>query len=374
PLVVPPHGSLEVDVVDADGKLVLSPTEVVIRRERDARIWSITWLNSDLGTWRKTTKEGSAIFDVVGLDAALELEDEDGRTWRSKDDPSNPFDQRGSIPPLLVAGERRVVTLGIDPGLREVEIRGRVVEASGGATARRELSIELFVLEHANQDGKASHSWAFGKADCAADGSFTAPLRIDEKERGRALLLVLDHEAGRRDRDSIVGVWSLPIEKVEAWQGGDLGEVRFEAPPVLVSGRVVGADGTPIEGLNVVADCDQDALARDPAVPAWWGSGHRNPSSSSARDGRFTIRGFPGSQKWTVTAWNDEFRSAEDIPIAPVASDLDLRCVRGRNYEGAIGGQVAGRLMLDPDVPRGTLEVNIDAPRSNGERGFRLEG
>jgi hypothetical protein len=375
PLEIPPHGSLEVRIVDRSGAIVARPVGVEVRRDRYADPWSIWWLNSDLGTWTKRTESGIARFDIVGLDAALTLTDEDRSESVACDEHLHALDRRGHVPPLEKAGQRLSLTLlAADSPLHEVRVRGRAVDPGGNPLVRRNLSVDFCWFEESDDPGSRNPKWRRLDALSGADGSFESTLRLPERAIHRAFLVIGDSgPLGRR--------WYAPraakyfdIEAIEVWKGGDLGDVPLAPLELLVSGRTVDSEGNAIADLGVTLDTDEKALEQDDSLPSWWTALYHRPGTRSDRDGRFEIRGFGSKHAWKLTARGDEAQTMVAFPIDHGGTDSTVTCARGTlpEHSGCFG-QIAGSLLLDPGVPTSIIDVSLDPRDEVQNYTYRLD-
>jgi hypothetical protein len=372
-LSIPAHGSLEVRVVDTSGRTVKGNATVRVERDRSEPIFSRGWQNSDLGTWKRTTVDGVALFDIVGLGAELVLTDESGRSWRDQDPPPNPFDQVGALPALTRPGERRVATIAAtEPPQREVLLRGRALGPEG-VLSKRLLCVDFHVGEKAA--GGREGFWRRSDVESDADGAFESVLRFPAAASGRAYLVIGDCGSPAEIGESPRAARCFEIEHVEAWNGFPSTDVVLETLPLLAAGRVVGDGGEPIARANVYLQCDDGALSGDASVPEWWARLYERTLAHTDRSGHFELRGFGRTQMRKLATRHGEFAGFEEITVRPGTEDLVLRLERGGAQDGqGPYGAIAGSLLLDPGVPRSAVGVSILAKGTEGRDSWQLDG
>lgn len=133
----------------------------------------------------------------------------------------------------------------------------------------------------------------------------------------------------------------------------DLGDVRLGGGAVLASGRVVRADGSPVEGAAVVAI----PLERDAPGNSIVG----DLRATSGPDGSFAITGGAASKRYRLLAQAANLRLRAAAEVAFGAADVRLEM----DGAGAIAGSV--RPLAGMDLPRVSARrdppvVEIDDP------------
>jgi len=217
-------------------------------------------------------------------------------------------------------------------------LRARLVDERGAVLAERDVNC-IYMASHAlNPDMLDSEQ----RSD--AQGYVRFPLGADRAQGERRTLefTVEESDANRR---------SARIELAPAYAPGehDLGEVRLALPPCVVAGRVLNAQGEPVEGADVSASCVEP-------------SGDSSAKVRSRNDGTFEVRASWECAELHVNA-------ASSTALAPTA-----RVGRGaRDVELVLreSGWIDGKLLLDAGLARRRLRVHArpaDLDPSRDER------
>ncbi len=364
-LPLPPHGAYEVQVVDGSGELVQRPVGVTFSTNEFSQL---ELPGPYFGGSRQTlrTHDGIVRIEPIGLGLSVRLGLEKPRPPGANGITSTLIDGGGVLEGLDHAGEVRVVTLVAPDGARsngEVVVRGRVVDEQLGPLARHAL--EIVVLDCTNGDRLAGHADRGGFIESDDEALFVAQLELDEPLPEEAKLFVFDHGAIEADSRAQVAVGSSPIAKGAKWRGGEVGEITLTPLPILLSGQVVDAEGAPLPGLLVEVACDRDAFKADATIPGWWKQRYSHNGQPCDPAGRFEIRGFAGAQAWTVQSWQvgGGYPLSGRSPIVPGTRDVVLKRELGIDEPMSDEeGGIAGLLLLDPEVPRSVIKVELEPP------------
>ncbi len=289
-LVLPPTGSLRVDL-DQRGAVPVRAAQVSVEEigltEDERRLVSAQGI---------AMQEGSARFPLVGLHLRLKVTVRIAGASQAR-----VVEVAG---PIGAGEERRVVV----PVIGDANvIAARLLDPDG-----KPLFTESFALRvRAQQGGTSNESSTMIESDADARVRIGQEDKLDD---GAERSLELRHH--KRDL-------SVTIQVAKPWPKGetDLGDLRMEAAPLLVSGLVVDGDDKPIADADVSVDEVDDASAR------------------TAADGSFTIRSRSPVTATTLHASARAFLPSGAIKIAAGTRDLRVR------LGGA--GVLQGELLLD---------------------------
>ncbi len=359
-LELPPTATLEVEVVDRAGKRIDVTREVVVTVDPRRPLCSKQWLNSDLGTWSRTTVGGVARFERIGLAAPLNLESGGFFPVVPDGEEPDPDDQRGDLSDLVQAGTttRRMVVQY--QTCRSLLVRGRCIDAAGEPLRGRQL--RWFLTEPVSGDSRLIGGWRDVEGACDADGRFEQELVIDATAKGPGELVLLDLgaecgsiERGERDPAAFV---TVPIDELSTARSRELGDVAFTRMPLLARVRVVDEEGAPLAGAKVSLEADRDELEANQARPWWWSSAWQ--TFRTGPDGRCEFRGFAPELSRSVAASAFGRRQLlfqrADSPTAELIVPLSIGASRPK--DGAVG-HLVGRLLLADDVPRSALRIGL---------------
>jgi hypothetical protein len=211
-------------------------------------------------------------------------------------------------------------------------VRLRLLDGEGAPLARRTVSAQLQEDEHSLEFQLESDDQGRVLVDLRATADPIA-------ERTLALSLpALDGAPGGR------AMLRLPDGLAAGLN--DLGDLAFDAERPLVAGRVVGADGEPVAGIEIHVvslqsyDGERTWIEELPVA------------GNSGVDGTFVVHGADPGTLLRVTAQIEGQRSA---PVDCAAGSLDLVLELVRT------GWIAGRVRLDDGVDPGLLSVRVRA-------------
>lgn len=332
---LPAGGSVDVDVLDLEGRLVQEPCEVKLglvwpgepRELSPFRHASRTYLE-------RTTETGRASFAFVALGAELELlvQREEGSA-----------EVREYLPGPRLAGEHltHAVVLGSQHPLLEF----RVLDPAGAPLVEAPLELELLAASVNLSENETP------KATTDAEGRFRLELAHVYREGDLVHLLVHAREgalAGERDL-------SRPFERGLV----PMGNLVLHPAPRLLAGRVLDAAGVPVEGARVRFETPVSEDPRDPDSPVWYWTA-LGPERVTDAQGAFELRALSLARRVRASASHGTARSA---PLETDAGAVGVELV-------LLGtGALAGRVWLDPGVPAELLEVRAFDRPASGEEG-----
>jgi hypothetical protein len=219
----------------------------------------------------------------------------------------------------LVAAPRAFPAAREDRGQQTtVEFVGRAVDAEGAPLARVPL---LLTLTHRVEDGH---------------GSIAKAVRTDREGHFRWVASDLPAELDGCVVRATIGRRTLRGSARFSTREGtvDLGDVRLEPVPLLVSGRILDPDGRAVARARVVV-----TRASEGSNPLAWSA-----EEVTGRDGRFFVEAdlCDGDEEFEVAITAPEYRSVRRR-IA-VGEDLgELRLVRTRPFEARLDLPVAAQ-------------------------------
>jgi len=330
-LVVPPTGRLAIDVRDELGR--------PLDGER-VRLQAIpAGVGFPLATRSMTTADalsvdGVAEFPRVGLGlaigATLEPAVGPGRTGRARaetsiDGPTEPGELVRAT--LAYAGDAAVLV-------------GRLVDVDGTPLEPGSVRIDLTVRdasfgEEINAGMAEARIDADGRFRAAPDEMTAVRSPVEARGPGRVLLRV----PATGGEDTLAG--SVPLTFPLPRGLTDVGDVVVALPPAAFQGRVVDADGAPIEGARVFASRLEDGRTS-------WVTG---AETNSRGDGAFALRAdlAPGSYRLHASAKG--YLLADPTPAKVGATGIDV--------EMLASGSVAGRVTVADGVPVERLRVEV---------------
>jgi len=369
-LRLPPFGSVEVAVHDADG----APTDAAIAV---ALFWRTPGSEEPwdrIGTPRAHARGGRARLPIVPLGKELLL--------RSSGSPG-----RQAGPDVVVPGPRRdgeVVRAAVRLGAPRTFLVGRVVDERGEPVTRPVAMAVAFLPADAPADfvpERGTLTWRRQEID--AEGRFRMAVTGSAAGPDRRPVLLADHAV---EGSEVVLAARAPLpHALPPGQDVDIGTLvlrpKAEERP-LCSGRVVDGAGKPVDGARVSAGFwDRDG--------GRWVALHRQPVRTD-RDGRFTVRTTiaPPEEFWVSATVRDLVPAR--LATHPGAGDLLLVLARGGSLRARIAApagfplhllvgrivdpqgrtrepdQFAGRFGADQLVP-GTYEVVVCVADSRWE-------
>jgi RNA polymerase sigma-70 factor (ECF subfamily) len=140
--------------------------------------------------------------------------------------------------------------------------------------------------------------------------------------------------------------WRRPLADDDLEPGDhDVGDVVLAAAPIVASGVVVAPDGAPVEGARVQATIRVEVGGEERWRPVV-------ASEPSSADGAFELRGDVAERALRVDA-----SAPGRHVVAPVSIETGARDVRVVLEEN---GRIAGRLLLDPEIPLEAIGVHLD--------------
>ncbi len=351
-LVLPPTGSCEVVVVDANDRAVRGPLDVRLRFS-DAKEGGDVPQSSENIVSRSAE---TIVFEHVALGRNLVVE-------VSREGSNSTLEARGLGP--RKAGER--VSLRVPLGANVASLRGRLVDAAGipivAATGRAQFE---------SNDARTRFDTIW-PVESMADGGFSFDVAPTSEVPDGAVLAI--HRTSEEGAALAVGRRPLPRALVAG--SYDLGDFVLVETPIAVAGTVIDADGMPVAGAAVVP-----TVAIDPRSDATQGP-LREPWLHPGRSdklGQFEIRCELWAGKLSVLA------QKEGLVGDPQIVDPGERAVRLVLRTPAV---LEGRVLLDRSLLGALVLVEAfrdesaptPAPMPSGkpavlaaDGGFRIDG
>ena len=312
-LRLPAHGTLVLTVLDKEG-VPVSDGELSITARGPA--------GARLDATLPLAPDGTLTIDPVELGWSARIEARAPRFDFLRRDIVGP--QRG--------GESVTIELRLPPA-RQL-IRGRAVDADGGALAHRDLLID------SQRSGALTADDGQFEFD-AARFDRSRQRNRERRNRGREsgapaaaaellrVMLGLEPSVKSEPHDDALVEFALPDRGVL-----DLGDVRFEARPFACAGRVVDESGAPIEGASVTAFG---------TIPDGWRTdtdddGDRQTSAMSFTDeaGQFALWCHFDQPTLRLVAHRSGLIPAVPFEVTVGTRDLEIVLARGGGCEASL--------------------------------------
>ncbi|MCE9634800.1 MAG: hypothetical protein K8T90_03760 [Planctomycetes bacterium] len=207
-------------------------------------------------------------------------------------------------------------------GLRPV-FAGRLLTEDGAPQARGFVTIYVA----ATSDASPWMPQASTTATTSDDGSFRATIDLAAERLSGAEITVEAAQVMRRRADAVAPGGTV-----------NLGDIRPEARPLVVSGRVTDDAGKPVAGALMQVYASGGSLA----LP------QRDLQAYTAEDGTFTIRGTPASP----SPFDVRLGYHQSVMAAPVAFERGATDVTVR---GARAGTAFVRIVLPKGLAEGAI-------------------
>ncbi|MBL8896229.1 MAG: sigma-70 family RNA polymerase sigma factor [Planctomycetes bacterium] len=233
PLVLrmPPTGSLEISVVDEQGRFASEVPVVMVSGTSAADLASGRTLWQSLLTTYVPLHEGRGLLPFIGLGCRLQVafNYRDGSRVRVEVEVDGPTRVGERVPVRIALGERVPV------------LTGRLLDEDGGILAQKLIS-----LQHAEYLGTIEARSVSTGLETDADGRFRWPAWAGEGPvgDGRSELSFRGRDA-LADARAFVRIASPPPEEF------DLGDIVLRRPPLLVSGIVRVGSAPPNVDVSV---------------------------------------------------------------------------------------------------------------------------
>lgn len=350
-VVLPAHGAVRVEVEEA----ISMYTQCVLDRADEQPV-DPRFGHREGGLWSEV-REGVVDYPCVALGQPLLV------TLRQ---------QHGSSAiERAVAGPTRageVVIVRMSAG-SEPALVGRLLEPSGEPLAAAVCSIKLL-----SEGSNAGRMLTTGN-----DGRFRIELDAQSVQgMMKEMTLRLDRPNPQQGWGSGSFVTDLSRRvritlpaQIEAG-AYDLGDLRLEAAPVLVAGRVSNRSGEPVAGVNLHV---QQALFVHANGESTYGE-LDEASAISTEDGSFTVFGDPPDAALQLVAHERSYLSPPPVPFLAGDPNLQLIVHRAGAIEGSVifpvGLQRLGiTIALDPAAPGQRAELSV-SPNLDGRGTFRF--
>lgn len=353
-LTMPDYGSLEVHVVDTDGAPVTAHHRLYIT--------PIFPHPSRPGRFQRGERHSTSISDrasatlqyvPVSSDLRIEVYSEGVLAGVHK-----------HIERLRV-GEHRVVKLVIAEKLPHVT--GRVVLADGASVSAQ--SLEVAFTPSGNE-----------RVQLADDGRFVLPLdRLRSEPDGRfsAVVSVRVSKPGgnRASRELISGRFDAVVPSPD--QPTDVGTIILRSAPVFAAGRVVNAQGEPLEEAWV-SIYEKLNRRKDPEDFGWNYAGVDHAYTDA--DGRFTVMVDLPPGEYAIRAHRRGYIDRGAVRFQSGSGELLLTLDQERHLRGRLElpeGVDPTQFTLVAEVPEATREERTYASfecRVNANAEFHLSG
>ncbi|MCC6408484.1 MAG: hypothetical protein IT453_15080 [Planctomycetes bacterium] len=311
-LVLPPTGSVELSVLDFEGRLAARPTHAwlsaVARGFGDDAIVVET-----LSRVQGLTDGGRILFPWVAL--GLELE-----AFSAMPEPPLGNYLRRAAGPTHV-GEVVVIELG-GPG-EAFALAGRVLGPDGAPLGAGTIGVGLEIRRDGSmvQSGGAPH-------ELDSDGRFRIVLPANVARGVQRKFTLRTFRGGAAESSGSFQFDSdleAPITQV--------GDVRLAPLSLVVAGRVVDELGLPIGPVQVFPCAARDAT-RGPGLAGWAKLGAL--MRPSERDGTFQVRADDALGAQGVWVEGSGFLQAEVVPFELGAAEVVVRVTRTATVSGTI--------------------------------------
>lgn len=326
-LQMPPAGAVEIELLDVNGEPVLVSTAVrlglanppegsIDPRERTFVAQGSTRANA-------VTDNGLALFPYVSVGERFRVDAElvDGSAEASLE-----------FAGPAVAGASVRVELRFDD-LRPF-VTARAMRSSGEPWSNVPLRARLRMD---SSDGSRSASNGLAPLRTEEDGRFRVAIPLENSEWATQFTLELSMQSEGQELES-----ELQLPLVLGAGENDLGELVFEPPPLLVSGRVLGPDGAGVPRARVQVQYERRSGRA--SEHRYW-RGLSGAAAFTDAEGGFELYArHEGDSLLRLQISAEEYRTFEGDPFAPGASGLVLRL--------SAAGRLRGSVLFDADLPR----------------------
>lgn len=324
-LEVPPFGSVDVKVLDFDGRELTNGVEVrLASKELELAIVADAALELEGGRVRFPAVQ-------VGVDVRFEARMRVGKQALAPFGARTRLERAGELVELVLGGPNAVPTLV-----------ARVFDDDGAAYANQALGVQIEAAPNGGAPILSSpvrtdaegvvklHLAGWRAVD--ADGKLS-----DEPElaSGGALRLVAAPSGARKVRSAVIDVPRAP--KLGA---NELGDVKLLGLPLLVAGRVVDQIGAPIANANV------NVLAQNSDGTTWRDTG---AAALTDGDGSFSIDAEFQGAELAVRASASDSQRGPPVLVAPGTSGVELALERWARLDTTA--------WIDPDLNPAELNV-----------------
>lgn len=337
-LVLPEVGRVEVHVLDADGKLQTEDfmVDLAIVDPNDAPSDGSgpeNWENPQEHLTNRTSN-GKAYFPLVAYEQHLEARvvSMDGER---REVVQGPGPVRGGQP----------VVFTVAPEVKSPILTGRILNAEGMVGKNLNLGKQIKI----KSPGSSSTHNSSVKTD--GEGRFRL-LLDDDFEPGGTRTLTLTMKATKRKAQRTVKV---DISQDYPPGEHDLGDLVVMIPPLVATGTILGADGTPLKNAQVRPEHKE--FWGDDLDDFYW-TGGWDLRTETASDGTFKIHGNlePGDYRLLV---NHDKHSSATREIHLGATDVVIQ------MEAAV--EVVGRILMDDHIDPKGVTVHLMRLENDGK-------
>ncbi len=322
-LRLPPHGAVEVRVIDTDGDPFIGRATAELGVIRAGEAQRLSPFGGVRRRYQKEQVDGGRVrFAVVALGAELDLGIRRG---------SSRIANRTFAPGPMRPGETVVLEarLGSDHPVLQL----RAIDQAGHPIGETALNVRV------QSEGLHLTTNLDTAVRTATDGTFHVDIAADWIEGSTRLLQVAK---GSVDDPELRG--EVDLSRQIGTGPHDLGTVTLAAPPLFAGGRVVDIHGNPIAGARLL-------LRRRVEDQSWWNHVHEFDHRSDQR-GEFAIREAIAGAEFTLGA----AAATAVTPMQTFEPGAD-----GLVLEVQEGGTIAGRLLVDDSIPTNVLYANLKA-------------
>ncbi len=335
-IVLPPAGSLEVQVLGPGGLPVQGDAAVGLGPVVGGPDYSPIIKASGFAP----VQDGKAFFPFVGLGMRLRLQAEKGK----KDWTAQPVDRivQGPKNP----GEKVTVRLSFQADT--TLFLGRALGPGGKPLANRPLQGSLWIPSLEKLEMETLRTLT------DREGRFSLAIQGYDPPRGGVLALTTP---GRPSRKWERFCAQLNISLGKSAAPMNLGDLLFKEAPLLASGKVVKKNGKGVPHLLLIVE---ECLGH-PKNGVWEMEPTRlDLCTWTDETGKFEIRGILNNPRLAI---QPDLRRSFGIPerIVPPGTKGITFVLPEKNT-----GLLEGRVLLDPGVPKGILNVSLEISK-NGE-------
>jgi len=342
-LVLPPTGSLRVEIVDESGAPWREAVDVVVGSEEGSRsIWS-----SDPRELRQSVSNGVAEFPRVGTGGELRI--------RLEAD-----DQGRATATALVTGPATPgssTTCRVTIGSLLPHVVGRMQYEDGSPAANAEFVARTQI------PGQDDTDFWLGETKLTTDhqGRFRLRLSLAPGDDEKVALHIAREVASQWGGTVTIDVAVKTLERLRSGRDNEIGVITIVRPLLVASGTVLAPDGRPIAGARVAAMESPSYGGRHPMDdPA--------PATTDAA-GCFELKG-------TFEASSVEL----GVSASGYLLDEPVRCAKGATGVAIrmnVAGGIAGSLVMPEGMDPWEIEIQaeVSSPRTaSAEYQFRNEG
>lgn len=322
---LPPLGSVEVSVLEADRTSVDDGTNVVLGIVRPGEERDLSpFRHAERPVITAATRAGVAVFEHVQLGGELEARAaRSGANIMTKDWFPAPQRPGERVRRTLVLGQDHPVLV-----FRALDLQGKPL--AGETLEIREWRRQRWMTHHNERTTRTDEHGTF-RVD--VEGPFregdrhTMIVTANAGQRGASVDLAQEFEPGLNQR----------------------GDLVLAPSPLLAAGRVVDGAGNAVAGADVGLEARM-ASREDQADH--WNSWQEGQGTKTDAAGAFAVHGFALADELRLTP-SSEGKRGTPVEAAPGARGIELVLIET--------GGVAGALLVDEGIPREEIQVSLVA-------------